>query len=124
MSPAQKFTNLFNQIDTSGSGSITQAQFDQAFQSMNPPGPVKAAGADAVWKQLDPKGSGTVSKQNFVAGMAITTKQLRGAHHHHHSSAGAQQVSQAASALSSAGNAPSNPASGSASIGSILNTQA
>jgi hypothetical protein len=36
MPPQQKMSNLFNQIDTSGSGSINQAQFDQAFQSFNP----------------------------------------------------------------------------------------
>jgi hypothetical protein len=31
--PQQKMSNLFDSIDTSGSGSITQSQFEQAFQT-------------------------------------------------------------------------------------------
>jgi hypothetical protein len=31
--PQQKMSTLFDSIDTSGSGSITQAQFQQAFQT-------------------------------------------------------------------------------------------
>jgi len=124
MSPTQKMSNLFSQIDTSGSGTITEAQFDKAFQSMNPPGSVKAAGADALWKQLDPNGTGSVSKQDFVSGMTSAMKQLRGAHHHHHgsSAAGAEQAAQGASSLGALGGS-NTPISGS-SVGSILNTQA
>ncbi len=77
MPPQQKMTNLYNQIDTGGTGSITQAQFNQAFQTMNPPGAFQSAGADAVWNNLDPNGSGSVSQQDFVNGMKNQMVQLR-----------------------------------------------
>jgi hypothetical protein len=67
--PPAKMSNLFSQIDSSGTGAISQSQFNQAFQTMNPPGVFRAAGADSVFKTLDPSGSGSVSKQNFVNGM-------------------------------------------------------
>jgi Ca2+-binding EF-hand superfamily protein len=76
-SPQQKMTKLFNQIDSSGSGSITQAQFTQAFQTMNPPGVFKAAGSSAVWNYLDPNNTGQVSQQTFVNGMKQLMVQLR-----------------------------------------------
>jgi Ca2+-binding EF-hand superfamily protein len=75
---SQKMSNLFDQMDTSGSGSITQSQFNQAFQTLNPPGDFKAQGADAIWSQLDPAGNGSVDKQDFVTGMTGMMKQMRG----------------------------------------------
>jgi EF-hand domain pair len=75
--PQQKMSNLFNSIDTSGSGSITQAQFDQAFQTQNPPAVFQKQGADAIWASLDPSGSGTVSKQDFVSTMSKLMASLR-----------------------------------------------
>lgn len=75
--PQQKMTNLFNAIDTSGSGSITQAQFDQAFQTKNPPAVFQKQGAAAIWAALDPSGSGTVSKQDFVSTMSKLMVSLR-----------------------------------------------
>lgn len=77
MPPQQKMTNLYNQIDTTGSGSITQAQFHQAFQSMNPPAAFKNAGADAVYSQLDPTGAGSVSQADFVNAMKGMMVSLR-----------------------------------------------
>ncbi len=68
-SPTTRIGNLFDQIDTSGSGTITKAQFETAFASLNPPKGIKALGADAVWAKLDPSGSGKVTKQAFVDGM-------------------------------------------------------
>src|ERR1035437_10238338 len=65
--PQQKMSSLFDAIDTSGSGSITQSQFDQAFQSKNPPSVFQKQGADAIFAALDPNGTGSVSKQDFVA---------------------------------------------------------
>ncbi|KAF2989564.1 EF-hand domain-containing protein [Methylocystis sp. MJC1] len=79
MPPAQKMTNLFNQIDVSGTGSISKSQFVQAFQTMKTPAVFKAAGADAVFAALDPANSGSVSKQNFVQGMTKLMTQLRSA---------------------------------------------
>jgi Ca2+-binding EF-hand superfamily protein len=77
MSPATKMANVFSQIDTSGSGSITQSQFTQAFQTMKPTAGFKAMGATAVFQALDPSGSGTVTKQSFVQGMTQLMSQLR-----------------------------------------------
>lgn len=96
MPPQQKMTNLFNKIDTGGAGVITQAQFNQAFQAMNPPGPFKAAGADAIWKALDPNGTGQVSQQDFVNVMKNLMAQLRQHHHHHHHDAQAAAQTSAA----------------------------
>ncbi|MGZ5011262.1 MAG: EF-hand domain-containing protein [Methylobacter sp.] len=81
MSPDQKMSNVFQQIDTSGSGTITKAQFEQAFQSMNPPAAFKTMGADAIFSKLDPNGTGSISKQDFVDGMKTMMGQI---HHHHH----------------------------------------
>ena len=81
--PQQKMSNLFDSIDTSGSGSITQSQFEQAFQTMNPPKVAQQAGADAIWAKLDPNGSGSVSKQDFVSGMTAQMSQMHQHSHHH-----------------------------------------
>lgn len=77
MPPAQKMTTLFNQIDASGTGSISKSQFEQAFQSMNPTRPFQKAGVEAVWNALDPNGSGSVSKTQFVDSMTTLMKALR-----------------------------------------------
>ncbi len=75
--PQQKMSSLFNSIDTSGSGSITQSQFEQAFQSKNPPGVFQKQGADAIFAALDPNGTGSVSKQDFVSTMSKLMASLR-----------------------------------------------
>ena len=75
--PQQKMSSLFDSIDSSGSGSITQAQFEQAFQSRNPPGVFQKQGADAIFAALDPNGTGSVSKQDFVSGMKQLMVSLR-----------------------------------------------
>jgi hypothetical protein len=75
--PQQKMSNLFNSIDTAGSGTITQSQFDQAFQTKNPPAVFQKQGANAIWTALDPSGSGTVSKQGFVSTMSKLMVSLR-----------------------------------------------
>jgi Ca2+-binding EF-hand superfamily protein len=68
-SPHKKISNLFQQIDSSGSGRITKAQFEQAFNKLNLPESVKGIGQDAAFSKLDPSGTGTVSKQEFIRGM-------------------------------------------------------
>ena len=75
--PQQKMSNLFDSIDTSGSGSITQSQFEQAFQTKNPPVVFQKQGADAIFASLDPTGSGSVSKQDFVSTMSKLMASLR-----------------------------------------------
>ncbi len=77
--PNQKMANLFDSIDTNSSGSINQAQFNQAFQTKNPPGVFKQQGADAIFSALDPTGSGSVSRSDFVATMSQLMAQLRAA---------------------------------------------
>ena len=75
--PQQKMSSLFDSIDTSGSGSITHAQFDQAFQSKNPPAVFQKQGADAIFASLDPSGTGSVSKADFVSTMSQLMASLR-----------------------------------------------
>jgi Ca2+-binding EF-hand superfamily protein len=75
--PQQKMSNLFDSIDTSGSGSITQSQFEQAFQAKNPPAVFQKQGADAIFASLDPAGTGSVSKQGFVSTMSKLMASLR-----------------------------------------------
>ncbi len=75
--PQQKMSSLFDSIDTSGNGSITQTQFDQAFQTKNPPAVFQQQGADAIFASLDPNGTGSVSKQDFVSGMSGLMASLR-----------------------------------------------
>jgi hypothetical protein len=128
MAPAQKMSNLFDQIDTSGSGAISQSQFTKAFQTMAPPASFQSVGADAVWKKLDPNGTGSVSKQDFVSSMTTIMKQLHGHHHRNQSSAaGAQSLAQNTSALNALGNSGAS-ANTSAAVsdgaGVNLNTQA
>jgi hypothetical protein len=81
MAPTQKMTALFQGIDASGSGSITRAQFDQAFQTQNPPSGFKAMGADAIFNSIAPAGSSTVSKQDFVQGMTSLMARLHAGQH-------------------------------------------
>lgn len=76
-SPQQKMSNLYSQIDNTGSGSITQSQFNQAFQSSNTPAVFKAEGASAVWGAIDTSGAGRVSRQDFINGMKEQMVQLR-----------------------------------------------
>jgi Ca2+-binding EF-hand superfamily protein len=76
ISQQQKIANLFQQIDTEGSGRINKSQFTKAFSTLNTPASVKALGAEAVFAKLDPSGSGTVSKEDFVKGMEAVIAQV------------------------------------------------
>jgi len=75
--PQQKMSSLFDKIDSNGAGSITQTQFDQAFQALKPPAVFQQQGSDAIFSALDPSGTGSVSKQDFVAGMSKLMVSLR-----------------------------------------------
>ena len=115
MSPTQKMSNLFDQIDTTGSGSIDQSQFNQAFQALNPPASFQAAGSESVWSNLEKAGGSDVSKSDFISGMTTLMKELRGAQIGS-SSGGAQQLAADTSALDSLAAdgsvGPSDPGSG------------
>jgi hypothetical protein len=125
MSPTQKMSNLFDQIDPTGSGTINQSQFNQAFQTLNPPASFQAAGSESVWSNLEKSGVGDVSKSDFVSGMTTLMKELRGAQIGS-SSSGAQQLATDTNALDSLGANGSAGASdqGNGSTGSILSTLA
>lgn len=69
MAPQQKMAQLFTKMDTANTGTINQSQFDQAFQNMNPPAKIKAAGADTLFKLMDPNQTGQVSKDSFISTM-------------------------------------------------------
>ncbi len=75
--PPQRMAKLYDKIDTSGSGSITKAQFEQAFASLKSPPAIQVAGIDALWEKLDPKGSGAVSKEEFIKNMTAEMGHLQ-----------------------------------------------
>ncbi|MGA2127730.1 MAG: EF-hand domain-containing protein [Xanthobacteraceae bacterium] len=77
MPPQQKMSSLFDQIDSSGSGSISQAQFASAFQTLDPPAAFHNQGSNAVFAALDPNGTGSVSRQDFVSVMSGLMASLR-----------------------------------------------
>ena len=117
MAPSQKMSNLFQKMDSANTGSISQQQFTQAFNTMNTPAGFKAMGAAQVFGQLDPKGTGSVSKQDFVSGMSSLMSKAR-AHHHHAASAAAGQAG-AIPGTSATTSAPSPTQSLSSSLQSL-----
>ena len=76
-SPSQKMANLFDTMDTNGSGAITKSQLEKAFQTQNPPPGFKAMGADAIFAKLDTNNTGSVSQADFVSGMTSLASGLR-----------------------------------------------
>ena len=76
-SPSQKMANLFDTMDSSGTGAITKTQLEEAFQTQNPPPGFKAMGADAIFAKLDPNNTGSVSQADFVSGMTSLASTLR-----------------------------------------------
>ena len=61
-SPTQIAQNIFSQIDTSGTGAITQSQLEQAVTAAGG----STSGADALYAKLDPNGTGSVTQQQFI----------------------------------------------------------
>ena len=117
--PQQKMSDLFDSIDTSGSGSITQAQFDQAFQTRNPPAVFQQQGADAIFASLDPSGSGSVSKQDFVATMSKLMASLRA-----DNAGGSQSAASLAASVQSLNQIDPASLPQNAAPGSLINLQA
>ncbi|MGC2599853.1 MAG: hypothetical protein WA384_00680 [Rhodomicrobium sp.] len=76
-SPGQKMSNVFASVTTPGSGVITQSQFNTAFNTMNPPAAFQQMGANAVFANLDPNSTGSVSRQNFIQGMTSLISQVK-----------------------------------------------
>ncbi len=73
-----KLGDLYSKIDTMGVGSISQTQFQNAFATQRPPARFQAAGASQIWSQLDPSNSGSVSKQDFIQGIAKLSFNMTG----------------------------------------------
>ena len=119
--PQQKMSSLFDAIDTSGSGSITQSQFDQAFQSKNPPSVFQKQGADAIFAALDPNGTGSVSKQDFVAVMSKLMASLRAGNT---GQSGSQSQDSLAASLQALNQIDPASAPQNAQPGSLINLQA
>ncbi len=92
----QKMSGLFDKIDSAGTGSINREQLARAFQTMNPPAGFQALGAGAVFGQLDPQRTGSVSKATFVNTMSTLSWSLAGA-------AGAQSSTVAAGQATTTG---------------------
>jgi Ca2+-binding EF-hand superfamily protein len=65
-SPAQIAQSLFNEVDTTGSGSITQSSLEKAVAAAGG----TSAGADALYAKLDPNNTGSVSEQQFAQALA------------------------------------------------------
>jgi Ca2+-binding EF-hand superfamily protein len=89
---------LFQQVDTNGSGSVTKTQLEQAVSKAGG----STAGADALYAQLDPNNTGSVSEQQFAQNLPLP---------HFSPEMGAQLISDQAQ-MSGTG---SNPASGTGS---------
>ncbi len=68
-SNTQRLGNIFQLIDTAGTGRISKAQFDQSFSNLSLPISVKEMGKDTVFGKLDPNGKGEITKQEFIQGM-------------------------------------------------------
>jgi Ca2+-binding EF-hand superfamily protein len=64
MNSTSSLSNLFDQL-TGGTGVLTESELEQAFTSQG--GTTQEA--DALFSQLDPQGTGTVSQSQFVSGM-------------------------------------------------------
>ncbi len=119
MPPQQKMSNLFQQIDTAGTGNISKAQFAQAFNGMNTPAAFKSIGMDAAFSKLDPSGSGSVSKQDFITGMK---SMMTHGNRHHRNEAAHQTAASSTSSLNALGST-SSAVSGSV-IGTNVSTKA
>lgn len=70
------FASDFETIDSGVTGVVTQAEFEQAFASLLWPDWLKAGGADAIFAQLDPEGTGRVQYGDFVARMTALATAL------------------------------------------------
>jgi len=122
MPPQQKMSNLFDKIDSSGSGSISRAQFDQAFQTLNPPSVFQQQGANAIFSALDPNGTGSVSKQDFVSGMSQLMAGLRADNGGTGSAPGPSPADSLAASLQSLDAIDPTSISQNATPGSLFNT--
>jgi len=89
-SPGQFAQNLFSQIDTGGSGSITKSELETAVTSAGG----TTAAADALYALLDPNNTGSVTEQQFAQNLSQAMP-----HHHHFGEANADGGNSAQDAL-------------------------
>ena len=125
-SPSQKMANLFDNMDSNGTGAITKTQLEKAFQTQNPPPGFKAMGADAIFAKLDPNNTGSVSQADFVSGMTSMAAELRS--QRQQASSGSSGTAQATSqqsleaSLQALNNLGGTPPSPDTPKGSLINT--
>lgn len=105
-SPTQIAQNIFSQIDTSGTGSITQTELEQAVTAAGG----TTQGADALYAQLDPNNTGSVTEQQFVQALQPP------------SPSGTTAQDAVLALLDSVTQSPSNPSSTSASTTTVGST--
>lgn len=63
-------SQFFNSIDTTGKGSISQAEFEQSLKSAQLPKYAQGLSPSELWSKIDPAGAPTVSKQDFLKGLS------------------------------------------------------
>jgi Ca2+-binding EF-hand superfamily protein len=66
---AKKASSLFDQMDPTGTGSVSRSQFARSFKSLNLPDGIKGLGANTVFSSLDTGGKGAIGKKEFSSGM-------------------------------------------------------
>jgi hypothetical protein len=82
-----------NSSNTANANQITLAQFQQAFNSLNLPQQIAQLGPTAIFSALDPNGTGSVSKSEFVSGLTQLRDDLNSGivrHGHGTASAGSE----------------------------------
>jgi len=76
MGPSKKMSNLFEKIDSQGTGSVSREQFNKAFETLNPPKRFKSMSADQVFDQLTTNKTNSVAKSDFVSAMTQLSRSL------------------------------------------------
>ena len=75
---SQRYNAIFSQLTTPGSGTVTRAQFTQAFSSLNAPASFQSMGSNSIFSALDPTNTGAFSRQSFIQGMLQLSASLKG----------------------------------------------
>jgi Ca2+-binding EF-hand superfamily protein len=88
----------FSDIDTSGDGSVSQAEFKTALENATGNPSVTDAQASNLFKKIDANGDGSISPAEWSAFQQKMQGLEQGhGHHHHHRASGGADDSQSAS---------------------------
>lgn len=94
-------SNFFNSVDTNRSGSITQSQFEQALKTNQLPAYAKSLSPTEIWSKLDPKGTGSVTKQDFLSGLKTLSASKHKKHHNNAGESPSQTINNSLKSLNS-----------------------